>query len=195
MPVNLFSTISLTNFDFILAYPTSQFTNWNITSTNSAIGSATAQMVDPSHELFSIGVQPGQALRGSNGIGVICLDILPGQSSFAPLAFTGVGLATPSNAPTPYIVFQNGRVVVIDSQVLLEGSLDASGHRILVLYGNPGVCYQILCTTNLGFPNSWNAIDEVILTNLFQIINLENQTNSTEFFQTTAWRRGRKRNT
>jgi hypothetical protein len=183
VPVNLFSTIGLTNLNFTLSDPTGHFTNWSITPTNSMISSATAQMVDPLHALFNVGIQNGQALLGSNGIGSICLDILPSPSAFVTLAPTDMGAVAADNSPITYFVVQNGRVVVIGSQSLLEGWLDTNYHRMLTVYGNPGVRYEILTTTDLTDPNTWSAIGGVTLTNLFQFISLDGETNAAQFFQ------------
>jgi len=183
VPVNLFSTVSLTNLNFILSDPTGHFTNWNITSTNPAIGSATAQMVDPFHESFNLGVQNGQALLASNGIGSICLNVLPGPSAFVLLAPSNIAASALNNSPITYFVVQNGRVTVIGSQSLLEGKLDINNHFMLTVYGNPGVSYEILTTTNLTAPNTWSAFSEITLTNFSQVISLGNETNPAQFFQ------------
>jgi hypothetical protein len=183
VPVNLFSTIGLTNLNFTLSDPTGHFTNWNITPTNSMISSATAQMVDPLHALFNLGVQNGKALQGSNGLGSICLDLLPGPSAFVPLVPTNLGAAVSGGSSITNFFVQNGRVVVIGNQSLLEGWLDTNYNRMLTVYGNPGVSYEILTTTNLADPNSWSAIGDVPLTNLFQFISLEGETNPVQFFQ------------
>jgi hypothetical protein len=183
VPVSLFSTISLTNLNFTLADPAGHFTNWSITPTNSLVNSATTQMVDPLHALFNFGVQNGQALQGSNGIGSICLDILPGPSAFVPLAPTDMGAAALDNSPITCFIGQNGRVVVIGSQSLLESWLDTNFHPMLTVYGNPGLSYEILTTTNLTNPNNWSVFGNVLLTNLFQFINLDSGTNPSQFFQ------------
>ena len=76
-----------------------------------------------------------------------------------------------------------GRVVVIGNQSLLDSSLDANSNLTLTLYGNPGVSYDLLTTTNL-IGGSWSTVSSITLTDLFQVINLGSATNEMQFFRT-----------
>jgi hypothetical protein len=183
VPVNLFTTIPLTNLNFTLADPSGHFDNWNITAENSVISSATAQMIDPLHELFTLGVQSGHALQGSTSLGTICMDILPGPSAFEPLLPSNMGAAASDNSPVTNLFGQMGRVVVIGPQSLLEASLNTNASRTLTLYGNPGVNYDLLSTTNLTDGSSWTTVGNVTLTDLFEVISLGGATNPMQFFK------------
>jgi hypothetical protein len=183
VPVNLFTTISLTNLNFTLADPTGHFTNWNITPDNSVIGSATAQLIDPLRTLFTLGVRNGHALQGFTSLGTICMDILSGPSAFVPLLPSNMGADASDNSPITYFIAQPGRVVAIGSQSLLDASLGTNSSRTLTLYGNPGVNYGLLSTTNLTDSSSWSTVGSVTLTDLFQVVNLSNVTNQVQFFK------------
>src|SRR5208282_4702392 len=74
VPVNLVSSVGLTNLSFALASPSGFLTNWNFSSTNSAIASAKVGMANTSEPQFSFDVRSGQVLQGSSVIGSICLD-------------------------------------------------------------------------------------------------------------------------
>jgi hypothetical protein len=95
-----------------------------------------------------------------------------------------MGAAPADNSPVTNFIGQTGRVVVIGNQSLLEGSLGTNSSRILTLYGNPGVSYNVFFTTNLTENSSWTTLGNVTLTDLFQNISLGLATNQTEFFKT-----------
>jgi hypothetical protein len=183
VPVNLVASVGLTNLSFTLAYPNGFLTNWNITPSNSAVASSVAQTVDSSHTQFNFGVQTGQVLQGTTLLGSICLDTLPGASAFVPLAVVNMGAVGPNNSPVTNLIGETGRVVVIGNQSLLEASLGANSSRTLTLYGNPGVSYDLLSTTNLTDNNSWITMGNVTLTDLFQIVSLGSATNQMQYFK------------
>jgi hypothetical protein len=182
VPVSLVSTVGLTNLSFTLAYPSGFLTNWNVTPSNSAVDSAVANTADPAHTQFTFGVQSGQTLQGTSVLGSICLDTLPGASAFVPLTVTNIGAVASNNSPATNFIGQMGRVVVIGSQSLLEASPGTNSSLTLTLYGNPGVSYDLLTTTNL-MGSSWSTVGSVTLTDLFQVIGLGSATNQMQFFK------------
>jgi hypothetical protein len=183
VPVNLYTTASLTNLNFTLVDPTGHFTNWSITATNAMIGSASAERVDPLHVRFNIAAQTGQILRGSNSIGSICADVLPGPSAFVPLEPSNLGAEGPENSPITNFFLQAGRVVVIGPQSLLDAIPGGNPSRALTLYGNPGMNYNLLSATNLAGTVSWSVVRSVTLTDLFDIITLGGNTNQMQFYK------------
>jgi len=183
VPVSLLSTVALTNLSFTLAYPGGFLTNWNVMPSNSVIASATADTVDPSHAQFNFGVQTGQVLQGASVLGLICLDTLPGASAFVPLVVTNMGAVASNNSPATNFIAQTGRLVVIGPQSLLEASPGTNSSRTLTLYGNPGMSYDLLSTTNLTDRSSWSTVGSVTLTDLFEVINLGGATNQMQFFK------------
>jgi hypothetical protein len=168
---------------FSLAYPGGFLTNWNITPSNAAIASSTAQTVDPLHTQFNFGVQSGQVLQGASVLGSICVDTLPGASAFVPLMVANMAATASNNAPATNFIGQSGRLVVIGPQSLLEAALGPNSSRTLTFYGNPGVTYSLLSTTNLVGNGSWNTVGSVTLTDLFEVISLGSMTNQEQFFK------------
>ena len=183
VPVSLVASVGLTNLSFTLAYPNGFLTNWTITPSNSVLAFAAANAVDPSHTQFYFVVQGGQVLQGSSVIGSISLDTLAGASAFVPLVVGNISAVTGNNSSVTNLIGQSGYVAVIGPQPLLEVSLGANSSRWLNLYGNPGVSYNLLTTTNLASTNSWSAAGSVTLTNLLQVINLGGATNQMQFFR------------
>ena len=118
VPVNMFSTVSVTNLNFTLVDLPMLFTNWDINAGNPAIGRATAQSVDPQHTLFTIGAANGKALLGSNVIGTICLQANANDASaFAQLAPSSIGAIESNLIPLSHFVSQPGQMVVVGLQL------------------------------------------------------------------------------
>ncbi|MGD0413204.1 MAG: hypothetical protein ABSC18_16050 [Verrucomicrobiota bacterium] len=180
--MSLLTTVGLTNLDFALTCPAGFLTNWNVSSTNAAIASATVAMANTSQPQFSFGVQGGQVLQGSSVIGSICVDALPGSSAFVPLAVANFGATTAINSPAAVSAAQGGQVVVVGNKPLLGASLGTNSSPMLTLYGNAGVNYELLSTTNLS-GSGWTTAGSVTLTNLSQLINLGGATNRMQFFE------------
>jgi hypothetical protein len=167
VPVNLFTTVGLTNLSFTLVYPTNRFTNWTISATNLAVATDTAQMLGPSNTFFRLTTSGGQVLQGPTEAGSITFSALPGSSAFIPLAVTGVAGTKADGSPAGNISGLPGRVVVIGPQPLLEAWLSTNQQRMLTLYGNPGASYEVDYSTNLSGVN-WQYAWRVPMTNLFE---------------------------
>jgi RHS repeat-associated protein len=184
VPVNLVTTVALTNLSFALAYPTNRFANWTITATNIAVGASSVQTNGPSQTSFNLATTSGQTLQGPTVLGAIHFSALPGQTSaFVPLAITNIAGAKSDGTPVGDAFGQAGRVVVIGSQPLLEAWMATNATRMLTLYGNPGASYQMAFRTNLttaGWQNGWRAP----MTNLYEYFTA-NQTAPQIFYK--AW--------
>jgi hypothetical protein len=184
VPVNLLTTVPLTNLSFTLASPAGFLSDWTISSTNAAIASATMVEGNASLPQFSFAVQNGQVLQGASVIGSICLDTLTGAAAFVPLVVTNISAMASDNSPATNLLSQNGRVVVIGPQSMLEASLDTNSNPTLTLYGHPGVSYDVLSTTNLADGGSWATVRNTTLSDLFQVISLGSATNQMRFYRT-----------
>jgi RHS repeat-associated protein len=186
VPVNLITSVGLTNLSFTLAYPTNRFANWSLTGSNSAIGNASAINASSSQTFFSVSTKSGQTLQGPALVGAINFSALPGPSAFVPLALTNLAGTQSDSSSVGNAFGQAGRVVVIGAQPLMEAWIDTNAVRMLRVYGNPGSSYQIASSTNLATTN-WQEAWRVPLTNLFENFTV-NQTaprifyNSWEFF-------------
>jgi hypothetical protein len=110
------------------------------------------------------------------------VDALPGSSAFVPLAVANFGATTAINSPAAVSAAQGGQVVVVGNKPLLGASLGTNSSPMLTLYGNAGVNYELLSTTNLS-GSGWTTAGSVTLTNLSQLINLGGATNRMQFFE------------
>jgi hypothetical protein len=183
LPVSLVSSVNLTNLAFKLAYESGFLTNFNVVLSNLVFTSATATALDSSHLQLNFNVNSGQALRGASVIGSVCLDTLGGKSQFVPLIVTDIVAVSSNNSTASNLFGENGQIVVIGSESLLNFSTGSSSNPTLTLYGNPGVIYDLLSTTNLADSNSWNTVGSVTLSNLFEVIDIGGLTNQVQFYR------------
>ncbi len=184
VPVNLYSTVSLTNVSFSLATLAGGFTNWGVTASNPGMVTATVQASDPSQPQFNFAVQSGHALQGASSLGTISVEALPaGNSRLAPLTINNIVATTSNNILAGPVFGQSGRLVLIAAQPLLEASLTNRSNPVLTLYGNPGSNYMVMSATNLLAPITWTTFTNFTLTTAIQFINPGPLTNQMEFFR------------
>ena len=164
VPVNLLSTVGLTNLNFTLVYPANRFTNWFISATNPAGSSGTAQLLGPSNTFFGVATTGGNVLEGPTVVGSLTFSALPGASAFIQVAVTGVAGTKSDGSLAGNSSGQGGRVVVIGLQSLLEAWLSTNQSRMLTLYGNPGASYEVDYSTNLS--RAWQYGWRLPMTNL-----------------------------
>jgi hypothetical protein len=165
VPVDLVSTVGLTNLSFTLLYLPNRLTNFVVSATNAAVGTSVVQTIGSSQAFFSLNTLPGQVLQGPAHVGTLCFAVPPGPSAFVPLAITNVVGLRADGASVGNILGQPGRVVVVGTQPLLEAWLSTNSHRMLTLYGNPGASCLMNLNTNLASTN-WSLAWRVPLTNL-----------------------------
>jgi hypothetical protein len=181
IPVNLFSTVGITNLNFSLAVPAGRFTNFSFASSNSAIASATVQAVGSSPPLFTLITEPGQTLPSPSLLGTIEFTALPGDSAFLTVAATniigfqsgGLGVGNVTSLP--------GQIAIIGLHPLLAPSLTGNSMVTLTLYGNPGSNFHLAYTTNLASTN-WQLGESLLLTNVQQNITVP-ATNTHMYFR------------
>ena len=172
VPVSVISTLGLTNLSFAVAYPTNRFTNWVMTVSNSAIGTALVQSLDPSQTLFSLAASNGQTITGPALLGSLSFKALPGDSAFVPLTPANVVGTKTEGSAVGNSSGQAGRVVVIGREPLLEAWMASNSTLMLTIYGNPGTNYQVAYSTNLTVPN-WQPDFSVLMTNLFESVPVD----------------------
>ena len=172
VPVNLLSTVALTNLSFTLSYPTNRFNNWTLTASNAAIGSVSVQTLDPTDTRFTLGTKSGQFLQGPALVGVIGFGAVSNSSASVPLTIVNVQGTKSDGTPVGNTFGLGGRVVVVGRQPLLEAWLGSDSQRMLTLYGNPGASYQVAYSTNLLRTN-WASAWHVPMTNLSEVFQAD----------------------
>ena len=184
VPVNLLSTVSLTNLNFSIFTLANRFTNWAASASNPALASAAVQAADAARPQFNFAVQNGQTLLGASFLGYICVDVLPiHDSAFAPLLVTNI-VATEADSTLAESVFgKKGKLVLIEGSPLLRAWRGTNSTPMLTLFGNPGITYLLISTTNLSPPITWTPFISVTMTDLFQYIYPGPATNQLQIFR------------
>jgi hypothetical protein len=181
IPVNLFSTVGITNLSFSLAVPAHRFTNYTITSANTNNATATVQAVGSSPPLFTFITQPGQTLPTESMLGTIGFTALPGDSAFVPVSASNIiGIQT-GGGEVGNVASMSGQITVIGLHPLLGSALGGNSMITLTLYGNPGSNYQMAFSTNLVSTN-WQAGESILLTNVEQNVTIP-ATNTHMYFR------------
>ena len=153
VPVNLLSTVALTNLSFTLSYPTNRCTNWTLTASNTAIDGASVQTLGPANTFFTLGTKSGQVLQGPALAGISSFSAMSNLSAFVPLTIANIQGTKSDGSIVGNTFGLGGRVVVIGNQPLLESSLGTNAQRMLRVYGNPGDGYQVFFSTNVATTN------------------------------------------
>jgi hypothetical protein len=182
VPVNLLSTVAVTNLNFTVSYPSNRFTNWSFSPSNNAIGSFSAGEFDSADAVFSLQTANGQVFQGPALAGSVQFTATSNSSAFVPLIIKNIQGTKTDGFLVGSTVGVEGRVVDIGPQPLLEASM-VTNARMLTLYGNPGASYQIAYATNLLITN-WVPAWRVPMTNLAEMFPV-NQMLSQVFYR--AW--------
>jgi len=181
VPVNLLSTVGLTNLNFTLNFPAGRFSNWSIAANNPAMGTSTVQLVDTSHVLFTVNARAGQVLQGPTLAGEICFDVSAGSSGFVPLEIGSVAGLKADGTAVGNISGLAGQVTVVSTAPLLEAGVSGN-QRLLTLYGNVGARYTIEWRTNL-LMGSWSTGWSVTMTNVSETFLGAGTQGSTLFYR------------
>ena len=181
IPVNLFSTVGITNLSFSLAVPPNRFTNYTITP-------ATAPLPAPpcrrrsSPPLFTLVAQAGPDLAKSVPAGNHRVHRAARRTR--PLCRWRRQTSSAFNASggeVGNVTSLPGQITVIGLHPLLASDPAGNGMITLTLYGNPVTNYHLGHTTNLALTN-WEVGQSVLLSNMQQNISMP-MTNAHMFFR------------
>lgn len=171
VPVNLISTVGITNLTFSVNTLSNRFTNWTFSSSNISVAAATVENAGSASPIFTLATQPGQVLTSPSVIGSVGFTVVPGPSVFAQISPTNIVGTKSDGTGVGNISGLPGQIAVISAQPLLGASVGANAALALTIYGNPGSNYQVFYTTNLTSSN-WQPVQSVLMTNLQQNIIL-----------------------
>jgi len=185
LPIWIFSTAKLTNLTSLLALPDNQFADPALDVVAPQICTNFFGLVSNSVYSVSLGTCPNQWLQGTQQLAWLYFTSLSNQpSAFSCLRLTNTVGIESDGSPTAQISALPGKVVIVGEEPLLEALLATNGQRSLILYGKPGSNYVIEARTNLSKGNTWQpVVENISLTNLFQVLPLPADTNQSIFFR------------
>ena len=164
--IELVATAPVTNVAFNVLLATDRLTTLTLDNLVPALATASFNNALTDAVGVSFAALPGQVLSGTQQIARLNFTAAAGQTSaFVPLQFNNVSgtRAQPGLAPT--MLANDGRVVVVGEQPLVEALL-VGGVRTLSLYGKPGTNYMIETTATPAIPASWTPWRSLLLSEL-----------------------------
>jgi hypothetical protein len=172
IPIQVNAPASLTNVQFVLDLPVSDFTTFFIEDDPSLVAATLFRFLSSTRLQIGFTAAPGQAFLGSRQIAQLNFLTVPSQSSsFVELAPQSLqGINADGSIPTNLLA-SPGRLVIVGPQPLLDTTLDSNGVRNLVLYGIPGDSYQVQSSLYLPNTNAWTNLVRVPMTNLTAVIS------------------------
>ena len=169
VPMELLSTVALSNVTLQLAYPAERFTNATLLRhpqeviAASLFPGASAGTLDVGLEF-----QPDHTLRLSTNVAALGLTTFSNQSSaFVWLTLPAVAARRLDGSVVTNAYGVSGRAVLVGEAPLLEALRAPSNQVLLLQYAPPGATIGLLRTTNVA-GGGWQALPSVTQTNLVQ---------------------------
>ena len=174
LPIYLYSTEVLTNFAMSVKLPENILTATALEPAAPEI--CTNTLVQISNSLYEITLTACSDpwLQPTQGELVAWLYLT--AASNQPSAFVHLNLGNsvgtqPDGVGVTNYVTQNVRVVIVGNEPLLDAVLDTNQQPALVLYGLTGTTNTLEFKTSLGSSTVWGPDQQIIMTNLEQIIS------------------------
>lgn len=184
VPVQLLSTVELTNLVFSVAYPADRFTGFTLAVDLQQVSQPVLEEKTPGRLDIQLTLPGERILHGPTNVGTLHFLTRSNQSSvFAPLPILDIDGLKPNGNQVANAYGQPGRVVVVGSQALLESRLNADQSVVLILYGPPRTTNQILTADRMSGEAFQLTGSEIVLTNLFQLRQLGIPTNGMMFYR------------
>ncbi len=169
VPIDLVASTPLSNVTFSILLLTDRLTALTLENLVPAVATLELDISQTDVVGISVAALPGQFLSGTQQFARLHFTAPAGQSSaFVPLKLTAVSAVRAQPGLAPTALLNNGRVVVVNGQPLLDAHLDSPGARALTLYGRPGTNYMIQTSSIPSLPGSWADWHSMTLSNLLE---------------------------
>jgi len=183
VPVQLLSTVALTNLSFTVVYPAERLTNFLISPNSSQVLTQELRLLSPGRLEVRFTLPGESALHGPTNAAELAFFAPTNQSSaFVPLHITDLTARRPDGGLAANASGQRGRVAIIAVEPLVEGVRGTDGKPHVLLYGNPGVAYSLDYRTNLS-SGLWQPLGSLTMTNLVRDAHTGETGNRKIFFR------------
>jgi hypothetical protein len=181
LPLTAVSSGGATNLVITLDWPGNQLFNPTLTFNAPVAGGV---LVNQGTNLsIQVWTANGETLAGTNQFAQINFQAAAGQTSaFLELPIISVSANNMDGSTVTNAIPAAGEVVVIGTNPLLLPGYSPNTGRVLTIYANPGVNYEIECTTDLASANSWQLLENYQPTNIVESVNLDSA-NPTAFYR------------
>jgi hypothetical protein len=171
VPIDVFSSASLLSLQFDLHFPADRLTNVTFEALAPELANLSVQIVDSNTAALTFTATAGNTLQSTQQLARLHFETLVGQpSAFAPLNISSVACARATDGLTPTMLVNDGRIVIVGAQAMLEAVLSGAGQRQLVLYSKPGVTNIIQSRTSLATSAVWANRNSYTVTNLVRTV-------------------------
>ena len=179
VPVRVVSSAPWRELSFELGLPVGTLGQLGLSNEVSLFTEATLLPVDAIRSLLAFSNAPGHELQGTQQLAQLTFEAVSLLSASVPLAPQDFGATFADGSPFLTALRNQGRVVIVADQPVLDAVTLISNRHLLRLYGMPGKTYEIQTATNVTPPVFWLPFTDLLLSNIVQTI--EGDTNDAPF--------------
>jgi hypothetical protein len=184
LPMDLLSTVKLTNLSLQVLYPQERFTNFSLLVNTQQVNGFLRSAPTNGNAQINFTLPDNRVLEGPTNIAQLRFFVVSNQpSAFVSLSVTDVDARKPNGDSVANAYGYPGRVVVVGEEPLLEAFRFANGNVQLILYALPGTTNLLQASSQLPTGGTWTAVQQVTMTNVLQIFPPLSLTNQTRFFR------------
>ncbi len=157
LPISLATSASLTNVQVVFQAPENKAVALALSDWAAEVGDATLLHLAPDTWQIEFTAGTGQVLPSTSELARISFRATAIPSAFAPLTYVGLTNLDTAGASVWRILAHDGQVAVVATEPLMEALARTNDRPNLVLYGNPGVDYEVQMTSELP-ATSWQSV-------------------------------------
>ena len=192
LPIDLITSVPLTNLMTLVSLPTNRFVNLGVEtlSTQICFATITATSAFPlpagegEHYVITLATCTNQSLIGTQQVAWLVLTAVTNQhSAFVPVEIGPSIGAQPDNTLVTNYVTQAGRVVIVGAEPLFEALRSTNGLVQTILYAPVGSTNAVQTSRDLPATGLWTTWQQLGVTNLLQALPPLPATNRTLFIR------------
>lgn len=185
VPVNLISTVALTNLAMTVEAPGERLTDfWVEPLDPNRICASTLEPLTNSVQWLSLTTCANQWLIGTQQVAWLHFTAVSNQgSAFVDLRLDNTMGFQPDGTPVANFGPQEGRVVIVGEEPLLEALFSTNNQPALILYGRQGWDCEVQMRPSLEPDTPWQLELETTLPDLFQTFDLAPSGDDSRYFR------------
>ena len=184
IPITVSSESPLGDVSFTLNLPTNLFTSLSVVGTSPVLSSASLQTLSANEVKLAFLAASGFSLLGKQQIAQLNFTTAANDpSAFLQLQPQSIQATNPNPSTAISFLANQGQIVLVGPQALLQASVDVGGVRNLALYGMPWASFEIQYSTNLADPYGWRDLMRVPMTNIVATLSGLNMNLPTVFYR------------
>jgi len=189
VPIDLFSSAALSDSQCTLQLPADRITNATVTALLPGTAAVALQQQTPGNYLLTFTAMPSQTLQGTQHLARLNFASVTNQTSaFVPLQITSMAGTRVGAGLMPSTLANDGRVVIVGDQPLLETLPPNNGNRQLMFYGRRNTTNRVQYATRLGTNVVWTnrATITVTTSNQYRVLPVGNSPAPPVFYRVAS---------